>query len=150
MSNKVGALRNSDLKRLLEAKGIRTTEQRLRILRELASLRMPVSHSELTRRLARSALDRVTIYRNLLSLSAAGILIRTQLGDRQWRFELPTTASAEHDRHPHFVCNDCGSVSCLPPGAVALSGEAARAEVQAVHLHGRCAQCVDEIAILTK
>lgn len=138
----MAALRNSDLKQLLDEKGIRTTAQRLRILRELASLGSPVSHSELTKRLSRAALDRVTIYRNLVTLSAAGILIRTHLGDRQWRFELTSAASAEHDRHPHFVCDDCGTVACLPESTVTLSGEAARIEAVAVQLRGRCCECI--------
>jgi Fur family ferric uptake transcriptional regulator len=112
------------------------------ILRELAKLRIPTSHPQLTERLAGSGIDRATIYRNLLSLTEAGLLVKTQLGDNVWRFELPSMRSTEHGTHPHFVCTDCGVVACLPEGAVALRGEAVRNQVAEVQLRGRCAACV--------
>jgi len=134
-------LRDVDLTRLLMGKGIRVTDQRLVILRELARRRTPVSHPELTERLAGPTLDRATIYRNLQSLHEAGLLVRTQLGDNVWRFELPRGASFEHGRHPHFVCTSCGDVECLPENAVALRGHAMRAQVSEVQLRGRCGDC---------
>jgi Fur family transcriptional regulator, ferric uptake regulator len=142
MSSKTRLLRDDDLRQLLVSKGIRVTEQRMMILRELAKLRIPSSHPELTERLAGDGLDRATIYRNLLSLTEAGLLVKTQLGDNVWRFELPSMKSTEHGAHPHFVCNDCGDVACLPEGAVALRGEAIRNQVAEVQLRGRCAACV--------
>jgi Fur family transcriptional regulator, ferric uptake regulator len=140
-SSKTPLLRDDDLRQLLTGKGIRVTEQRMVILRELAKLRIPTSHPELTERLAGTSLDRATIYRNLLSLTKAGILVRTQLGDNVWRFELPHTSAAEHRLHPHFVCNDCGDVACLPESAVALRGEAIQYQVAEVQLRGRCVAC---------
>lgn len=134
-------LRDEDLRKLLTDNGIRVTTQRMVILRELARLRIPASHAELTERLAGSNLDRATIYRNLLSLTQAGLLVKTQLGDNVWRFELPQTASTQHGLHPHFVCNDCGGVSCLPTDSVALHGEAMRVQIAEVQLRGRCQGC---------
>jgi Fur family ferric uptake transcriptional regulator len=141
MPGQTRLLRDDDLRELLVSRGFRVTGQRLVILRELAKLRIPTSHPELTDRLAGSGLDRATIYRNLLSLTEAGVLIKTQLGDNVWRFELPRSASTEHGTHPHFVCSDCGSVACLPANSVALRGEAARKHVSEVQLRGRCADC---------
>jgi len=142
MSSKTRLLRDNDLRQLLVGKGIRVTEQRMVILRELAKLRIPASHSELTERLAGDGLDRATIYRNLLSLTKAGLLVKTQLGDNVWRFELPSMKSTEHRTHPHFVCNDCGDIACLPESAVALRGEAVRNQVAEIQLRGRCVACV--------
>jgi len=142
MSSKTRLLRDEDLRELLVSQGIRVTDQRMAILRELAKLRVPTSHPDLTERLAGAVLDRATIYRNLLSLTKAGLLVRTQLGDNVWRFELPHTKAAEHGVHPHFVCNDCGDVACLPDGAVTLRGEAVRNQVAEVQLRGRCVSCV--------
>jgi Fur family ferric uptake transcriptional regulator len=133
--------RDEDLARTLSEKGIRVTAQRIAILRELGKLRAPVSHPELTERLAGPTLDRATIYRNLLSLHEAGFLVRTQLGDGVWRYELPREAAFEHGRHPHFVCTDCGDIECLPENAVALRGTAAKAKVSEVQLRGRCEDC---------
>lgn len=142
MSVKTRPLRDDDLRQLLVGKGIRVTEQRMLILRELAKLRIPTSHPELTERVAGDGLDRATIYRNLLSLTEAGLLVKTQLGDNVWRFELPNMKSTEHGTHPHFVCNDCGDVACLPESAVALRGKAIRNRVAEVQLRGRCIACV--------
>lgn len=142
MARKTRFLRDDDLRQLLSEQGIRVTEQRMVILRELARLQLPASHPELTERLAGVGLDRATIYRNLLSLTEAGLLVRTQLGDNVWRFELPQGKSAEHGAHPHFVCNDCGDVACLPGSAVTLRGAAVRHQVAEVQLRGRCVACV--------
>ena len=140
MSSKPRLLRDDDLRALLVDKGLRVTEQRMAILRELAKLRIPTSHGELTERLDGAGLDRATVYRNLLSLTAAGLLVKTQLGDNVWRFELPHTATTEHGSHPHFVCNDCGDISCLPESAVRLRA-AVRRHVAEVQLRGQCAAC---------
>lgn len=142
MVAKTRLLKDEDLRVLLSGRGIRVTEQRMALLRELARLRVPASHPELTERLAGTALDRATIYRNLVSLTEAGLLVRTQLGDNVWRYELPRDAAPEHGRHPHFVCTDCGDVACLPESTVSLRGEATRNEVSEVQLRGRCVSCV--------
>lgn len=109
------------------------------VLRALSWSRAPVSFPELVGRLA-SELDRATVYRNLVSLTEAGILVRSQLGDGVSRYELPEGDEATHDRHPHLVCVDCGDVSCLPANAVSIRGEAA-ARVTEVQLRGHCAAC---------
>jgi Fur family transcriptional regulator, ferric uptake regulator len=141
--NQMRPMRDDDLRGLLVARAIRVTDQRMTILRELSTLRLPTSHPELAERLV-GALDRATVYRNLVSLTEAGILVRTQLGDHVWRFELPRMSSAGHRLHPHFVCNACGDVACLPQSAVTLRGEAVQIEVAEVQLRGRCAACVRE------
>ena len=141
MTGKTRLLRDDDLRQLLVDRGIRVTEQRMTILRELAKLRLPTSHPELTERLSGSDLDRATVYRNLLSLTEAGLLVKTQLGDNVWRFELLQSGATEHREHPHFVCNDCGNIACLPANSVALRGQAARNQVAEVQLRGRCTDC---------
>jgi Fur family ferric uptake transcriptional regulator len=142
MVGKTQPLRDDRLRQLLVDRGIRVTEQRMVILRELAKLRIPTSHPELTERISGPGLDRATIYRNLLSLTEAGLLVKTQLGDNVWRFELPQSGAGEHGTHPHFVCNDCGTVACLPASSVALRGQAIRNQVADVQLRGRCIDCV--------
>lgn len=134
-------LREHELRALLVGCGFRVTQKRMAILRELTKLRAPTSHAELSHRLAGSGLDRVTIYRNLHSLTEAGVLVKTRLGDNVWRFELPSSHPVEHGNHPHFVCRECGRVACLPADSVSLRGEAARNQVAEVQLRGRCRTC---------
>jgi Fur family ferric uptake transcriptional regulator len=137
------ALRDHELRAILAAVDLRATSSRLVILRELTKLRAPTSHAELAERLDQRGLDRTTVYRNLLTLTRAGLLVKTQLPDRIARFELPSSKSLQHNAHPHFVCSDCGTVACLPASSVALHGEAARNQVAEVQLRGRCAECVE-------
>lgn len=134
-------VRDDELRELLAGAGLRVTEQRLVVLREMAKLHEPISHPELTERLSGTTLDRATIYRNLLSLTETGLLVKTHLGDNVWRFELPSKNHAGHHLHPHFVCSECGDVACLPENAVVLRGQAARAHVAEVQLRGRCQAC---------
>jgi Fur family ferric uptake transcriptional regulator len=143
MTPKTRLFRDDDLRELLVERGIRVTAQRIVILRELARARVPVSHAELTERLAGPTLDRATIYRNLIGLHEAGMLVRTQLGDNIWRYELPHARSPDHGAHPHFVCVDCGDVACLPESAVAIRGQFAGKHVTEVQLRGHCTECRD-------
>jgi Fur family ferric uptake transcriptional regulator len=139
---KSASRRAADFRDLLSSRGLRVTEQRLQLLHELARVTSPISHPELTERMEGSGLDRATVYRNLLTLAEAGVLVRAQLGDNVTRFELPRTLSSDHSHHPHLVCTECGNVRCLPANAVRLRGEAADSEVAEVQLRGRCAKCV--------
>ena len=144
MSETPGARDSDAFRRLLAETGLRATAQRLAILEALERLEAPVSHPELTERLAGTSLDRATVYRNLVALAEAGLLVRTRLGDGVWRYELPRTRATKHGAHPHFVCTDCGDIACLPASAVVLSGPlAAGREVAEVQLRGRCEDCSD-------
>jgi Fur family transcriptional regulator, ferric uptake regulator len=132
--------RDERFRALLSSKGIRVTEQRLAVLRALSAQRTQVTFPELVEQLAPQGLDRATVYRNLTGMAEAGILIRTQLADGVARYELPQWGGSLHAEHLHLVCIDCGTVSCLPPSAVSLHGEAKR-RVTEVQLRGHCATC---------
>ena len=90
-------------------------------------------------------MDRTTVYRNLLDLTDAGLVRRSDLGDHVWRFELKRDG-AEQKAHPHFTCTDCGTVECLPEVAVRLlpGRHAPRSIVKRkveVQLRGLCDDC---------
>ena len=132
--------RDERFRSLLESKELRVTEQRLLVLRALAKNKAPVSFPELVERLDEAGLDRATVYRNLVGLTEAGILVRSQLGDGVWRYELPERDEPAHGEHPHLVCVDCGIVSCLPSNAVSFRGMDA-SRVTEVQLRGHCTSC---------
>ena len=97
-------------------------------------------------RLARRGFDRATIYRNLIELSDAGLLLRVELGDHVWRFEARRDDAEESAEHPHFVCVDCGEVSCLSSVNVRISPAPGGAgtvigQVTEVLLKGHCGRC---------
>lgn len=134
--------RKAELQDILRSHGLRVTHQRVAVLKALSRARAPISHPELADRLADQGLDRSTVYRNLLTLTEVGVLVRAELGDHVWRYELPKKGHiADHGLHPHLVCADCGTVQCLPEDAVSLHGEAAKRQVSEVQLRGRCARC---------
>lgn len=126
----------------LLAAGLRKTSTRLEVLRVLDEAEAPVSHGDVADRLARSGVDRATIYRNLLSLTEAGLARRTDLGDHVWRFERVREDGVTKHGHPHFVCVDCGDVSCLEDVKVSFVGRgsplARRGEI---HVRGTCDDC---------
>ncbi len=137
---------DADLHARLRAAGLRATQPRLAVLKALEQSRS-VTHSELAEALAGSGWDRATVYRNLVALAEAGLARRVDPGDHVWRYEIAdATASDEARAHPHFVCDDCGAVECLPGVSlrVGAAGDAPRAVLERsveVQLRGRCDRC---------
>lgn len=135
----------SELKTQIREAGLRSTGPRLAVLRHLQEASRPVSHGELSDALAGEGLDRTTLYRNLIDLTEAGLVQRTDLGDHVWRFELK---KAGHDsfQHPHFTCTDCGTVKCLPESVLAVKPSRGTPRALAKHqveiqLRGQCDDC---------
>lgn len=136
-----------DLRTLLRDRGLRATAPRLAVLRSLRAHKAPVSHGDLVEELGPEGWDRATIYRNLVDLTDVGLVRRTDMGDHTWRFEL-RVEGGEHDGglHPHFMCNQCGDVVCLPEEAVQLKAarglpRALRKKGVEIQLKGRCDRC---------
>lgn len=107
---------NSDslasIRTLLAEAGLRTTAARLAVIRRLQKAKNPLSHAEVAEEMVPQGFDKATVFRNLTDLVDAGLVSRTELGDHVWRFEL-RDPTHEDGQHPHFVCVDCGSVTCL-------------------------------------
>ncbi len=127
----------------LRAKNLRATPSRIAVLELMRASEAPLSHAEAADKLALKAWDRATIYRNLTDLADAGLLRRADLGDHVWRFE---AVSDDHgaEKHPHFVCVECGGVECLP--GVELSSKksmprAVRTREVEIQLRGVCDAC---------
>lgn len=133
-----------DLRTAVRSKGLRATPSRLAVLDLLRHSDVPMSHGDVADRLAEHPWDRATIYRNLTDLVEAGLVRRTDVGDHVWRFE---AISSDHDAaaHPHFVCTECGTVSCLPEISLevrrAKAPRAIRQRQVEVHVRGLCDAC---------
>ena len=123
-----------DLDEVLRSHGLRRTAARLRVLRWFQANPRPITHGELVRALEPEGFDYATVYRNLVDLAEAGILARIDLGDHVWRFEQKT-------EHPHFICTDCGTVTCLPKGSVKLTLKKLARRPVTVQLKGVCDEC---------
>ncbi len=106
-----------------------------------------MAHSDVSLALAEEGWDRVTLYRNLLALTEAGLLRRVDVGDHVWRFERVPIEPGDHDDgHPHFLCTACGGVTCLDDVGLQLTGGGLpRAVVDghvAIQLRGLCDGCI--------
>ena len=137
---------NDALDALLRGRGLRRTMARITVLRFMHANRRPMSHGDVAQGLEADGLDRATVYRNLMDLVEVGILMRTDVGDHVWRFELKRSEDDDETEHPHFICTDCGGVSCLPDGVVKLvssrrSPKAVNDRRVVVQLRGICDAC---------
>jgi Fur family ferric uptake transcriptional regulator len=135
-----------EVRKLIRDKGLRSTPARLAILRHLFGADGPATHAQVADELAPQGFDRATIYRNLVELADVGLLHRMELGDHVWRFELRQTADRGDGDHTHFLCVDCGDVSCVTDlsleAAVSLVGQrASPGRVTEVLLKGHCKRC---------
>ena len=135
---------------LLKARKLRSTAPRLAVLQAISAQTRPISHSQLLKRLPLGEFDGATVYRNLTRLSEQGLLRIVSRAGGMARYELTPGQEAAAHSHPHFVCSECDTVSCLPieslpvpqvdgPWNAALAGAT-------LQLQGRCPDCLEASA----
>lgn len=113
------------IKASIRTAGLRCTAARVAVLEHLLTLTGPATHADVAQALAHRGFDRATIYRNLIELTEAKLATRVDLGDHVWRFEVRRHTQAGHrDDHPHFICMECGEISCLDDVNVAITRKA--------------------------
>lgn len=129
---------------ILRDHSLRATGPRLSVLQVLAAAGRPLSHSEVVAKLDDAKCDPATVYRNLVKLRDAGIADVVSRASGMDRYALATGEAGQH-RHPHFVCDDCGRVECLPLDlghTMSLTGRwAASIETAEIQLRGACPDC---------
>jgi len=131
----------------LRGAGLRATAPRVAVLRHVSLSVSPLSHGDVADALSSEGVDRATVYRNLIDLTEAGLLHRADLGDHVWRFTVPNRRHApQRPDHPHFICNNCGAVECLPEDAVAVRTHrrtplALRQSGLQIQIRGLCDDC---------
>jgi Fur family transcriptional regulator, ferric uptake regulator len=133
-------------KGILKQAGLRSTAARVGVLRHLSDLGKPVSHGEVTDALSEFGFDQSTIYRVLHELAGAGLLTKLDLGDQIRRFEFRSSQGEHELEHPHFMCVDCGKVTCLEDFSFQLTPSRGPrrdklGEITEVLLRGHCNKC---------
>jgi len=129
------------LRAKLRAVELRVTQSRIAVLQTLQLASCPLTHAEVSERVADRGLERGGLYRTLVELAEVGLLTRLDVGDHAWRFEV-----SHEGGHIHFFCNDCQKISCLFGVSVekALSPTAKtsiKGTFSEVMLKGRCESC---------
>ena len=112
-----------------------------------------MTHGELSEELVPRGFESSSIFRNLVDLTEAGLVSRTDLGDRTWRYhaaggeDLPGLESMDV-RHPHFVCIECGGIQCLEAVEVTVKAPRKRAPKAVlrtnveINFRGYCDACI--------
>lgn len=144
MSEAPTKLSLDEARNILRESNLRCTSCRIAVLQSLSGATSPVTHNEVADELVPMGFDKSTIYRCLIELAESNLVARLDLGDHVWRFEM--LGEGEHGSvdHPHFMCLDCGKVSCLPDVKVKITptkSSAAGADITEVLLKGHCAAC---------
>ena len=133
-----------ELRQRIREAGLRATPARAATLDLLHRSEAPLTHADVAEHLAERGIDKATAYRNLNDMTDAGLLRRTELGDHVWRFEPIGEGEHGHTAHPHFVCVECGIVSCLSEiklTAKSLTVSRQVGEITEILLRGHCRSC---------
>lgn len=129
----------------LRAGSRKVTGPRQAILDVLRRHAHPLTNREIHAALGKSDCDLATIYRNMHTLEAMGLVKRFDFGDGAARFELIT--DEPHQHHHHLVCTGCSVIievdGCFP---AELEAELARrhgftAISHRLEFFGLCPRC---------
>ena len=133
-------------KQALRDAGLRATAARVAVLKLLASEQAPMSHAEVVEALAEFGFDQSTLFRCLNEVADAGLVSRLDLGDQTRRFELRRTDGEVEFTHPHFMCVDCGDLTCMNDFSVQITpSRGPRRDklgtITEIMIRGHCGNC---------
>lgn len=133
-------------RQLLKENNLRVTAPRVAVLCVFETAEKPLSHTEVLECLGESDWDQATVYRNLIKLRDEGLLSVVSQANGIDRYARSLSNGGSH-QHPHFYCNDCGEVSCLPIELVSSTSDQSRwstsVKAASIQLRGECPDCID-------
>lgn len=133
---------------ILTLHNLRKTPTRLAIVQNLQTSDLPLSENEIHEKMQESY-DRVTFYRTVQTLMAAGVLHRIVADNTTVRYALNHCTPQYHEHnndHVHFYCTRCGKVECLKGVTVQqyLLPDGYRKDESHVVIKGICNQCTNK------
>lgn len=105
---------------ILKRSQLSVTASRKKILELFQANGGALEHNDIEKRTGEK-FDRVTIYRTLQTFVEKGIIHTIPTADNSVRYALckdECTEGHHHDKHVHFVCDECGTTYCLDAVAV--------------------------------
>ena len=128
------------LREKAKEKGMKLTPQRIAVYTELATRNDHPSAEEIYEALKEKikGISLPTVYRNLLALETAGLVMRVPTPDGKTRFDAKTHP------HAHFVCLSCGKVFDVEC-EFTLKNLPKDLDVWSVNLvcDGKCKECIE-------
>jgi Fe2+ or Zn2+ uptake regulation protein len=128
---------------LLKSSKIKSTQQRLMILNQIITIGGPFNAGRLYKKM-KIKIDLATIYRVLSVFKDAGIIREVVHQEDMLYYEL---SCIHNPIHPHFICDMCMEISCLPPlkarDTALLSNYAPKFNIKglAINFNGLCKKC---------
>ena len=127
----------------LSQKGLRASQQRIRVLEYLSCGERHPTADEIYRALARElpSLSKATVYNALYALVEAGLAREVNIEDKQARFDATT------ESHGHFKCDDCGRIFNFRIDVESLGGQGLdgfKVNSKDVFFKGRCHDCSEK------
>lgn len=135
---------SNDFAHSLKDKGLKVTPARMLILGAFSTDCGPLNAEMIFNKLMSKEINRVTIYRTLVSLSGKGILNRVDLQKDSLYYEL----KSDHHHH-HVVCTDCGVVESFDGCGVekiskSILGQSSKFKIinqHSLEMFGVCKSC---------
>ncbi|MFA5239522.1 MAG: transcriptional repressor [Phycisphaerae bacterium] len=128
---------------LLDSVKLRRTGPRRTVLEILMGEKKPQTVDEIMTAMSRGCANKVTVYRTLESMVAAGLVHRAFVHKRAEHFELADRCT-DAQCHPHFTCTSCGKTFCLTDLSLPLIKGLKKGFVfhkQQVRVDGLCPSC---------
>jgi len=128
---------------LLDSVKLRRTGPRRTVLEVLMDAKNPQTVDEIMTAMSKGCANKVTVYRTLESMAAAGLVHRAFVHKRAEHFELADRCT-DAQCHPHFTCVSCGATNCVAGVSIPLVKRMEKGFVihrQQVYLEGLCPRC---------
>ncbi len=124
---------------IIRLKGLKSTAQRLAVVRSLLNAEQPLSEQQIKESIGKD-FDRVTFYRTMKTLQEEGIIHPILIEEKDTVYAL----SINHEKdHAHFVCDSCHKTMCLEADQhlVASLPKGFRLQHSRILIHGICDEC---------
>ena len=134
---------NQYFKDLLHSRALKATSARLNLLVEMQKYESAIPYSAIQE--AFKSIDRVTLYRTLVSLKEHGVIHKAFQENNETYYAICGSKCGKNDHHHdhiHFKCVKCKSVTCEKPNrALKISIPNYEIHKVTIHIDGVCKLC---------
>lgn len=127
--------------------GLRCTPTRIAVLAFGLKQKAPFTHNHLVQACRGKGFESSTLFRALADFAERGLMKKLDVGDHLFRYEVERSHD-HHPQHPHFLCTDCGGVSCLLESTSSFAAHATSLignhSIVDVLFKGVCGECLQK------